>query len=71
MSSMNSPIFVLSTGRCGTLWFQRFLQRSNEIEAFHRYRGRKSKYRNDMSFVLEQNHAYYHVVRNLDPDPKT
>ncbi len=64
MDAMNSPIFVLSTGRCGTLALQRFLHHSNEVKAFHRYRGRASKYWNDMSFVLEQNYAYYNVVRN-------
>jgi hypothetical protein len=66
----DGPIFMLSTGRCGTLALQRFLQRSNEIEAFHRYRGRKSKYRNDMSFVLEQNYAYYHIVQDPVCEPK-
>jgi len=63
---MTSPVFVLSTGRCGTLALQRVLQRSHQIEAFHRYRGRKAKYRNDMSFVLEQNYAYYHVLKSPD-----
>jgi len=39
-----------------------------EFEAFDRYRGRGSKYRNDMSFVLEQNYAYYNVLRDPDCD---
>jgi len=65
---MNRPIFVLSTGRCGTFALQQFFQRSNECEAFHRYRGRGSKYRNDMSVVLEQNYAYYNVLRDPDCD---
>jgi Sulfotransferase family len=55
----STPVFVLSTGRCGTLSLQRFLKRSSQVEAFHRYRGRRSRYRNDMSFVLEQNLFYY------------
>jgi hypothetical protein len=67
---MKSPVFVLSTGRCGTLALQRFLQRSQQIEAFHRYRGRAAKYRNDMSFVLEQNYAYYHVLKSPDSGGK-
>ncbi len=59
---MATPVFVLSTGRCGTLALQRFLQRSKGVEAFHRYRGRGARYRNDMSFILEQNFAYHRVL---------
>jgi hypothetical protein len=67
---MKRAVFVLSTGRCGTLALQRFLRRSDQIEAFHRYRGRKAKYQNDMSFVLEQNYAYYQVLKSPDSGAK-
>jgi hypothetical protein len=58
------PVFVLSTGRCGTLALQRFFQQSPLIEAFHRYRGRAATYRNDMTIMLEQNYAYYEIIQN-------
>jgi hypothetical protein len=63
---MSNPIFFLSTGRCGTLALQRFLKKSDCVEAFHRYRGRGSEFCNDMSFVLEQNYAFYHALRDGD-----
>ncbi|MFB6347301.1 MAG: sulfotransferase [bacterium] len=63
------PVFILSTGRCGTLLNQRFFQNSEQVESFQRYRGRSSEYRNDMSFILEQNWAYHRIVTNPDPNP--
>lgn len=57
------PVFILSTGRCGTLALQRFIQQSDRLEAFHRYRGRAADYRNPMSLLLEQNYTYYRVLR--------
>lgn len=65
---VHSPIFVLSTGRCGTLALQRFFNQSEGIEAFHRYRGRRAEYRNDMSILLEQNYAHYRVLSDPSPD---
>lgn len=46
---------------------QRFFQQSSSVEAFQRYRGRWAEYRNDMSFILEQNYTYYKVIRPDDP----
>ena len=56
--------------RTGTLAMQRFLTRSNQVEAFHRYRGRLDKYWNDMSYVLEQNFAYYQALSEDNEDKK-
>lgn len=63
-----SPLFVLSTGRCGTLSLQKFLNRQAGHEAFHRGRV-EGPYRNPVRIIYEQNFAYYHVVRPEQPDP--
>jgi hypothetical protein len=66
------PVFVLSTGRCGTLALDRLLGRSAEAEPFHRPRVRWSKrkfsrYHNDLTIILEQNFIYHKVVNAPDP----
>lgn len=68
------PVFVLSTGRCGSLALERLLRRSRETEPFHRprvllSRGRFSRYRNDLTIVLEQNFTHYHVTVADEPAP--
>lgn len=54
--------FVLSTGRCGTLFLQRLLERSRRVESFHRLRPRGDRYRNDLSIVQEQNFTFHRVL---------
>ena len=45
------------------------LNQSSTIEAFHRYRGRKSKYWNRMGILLEQNYAYHTLIHTPTPNP--
>jgi hypothetical protein len=61
---MHAPVFVLSTGRCGTLALQRFLLHAAPVEPFHRARGRFARYRNDMQILVEQNYAHFEVLLN-------
>lgn len=66
------PVFVLSTGRCGTSALQHLLERSDEAEAFHEPRVQLrrlqfSRYRNHLKIIMEQNFTYYHVTTAKNP----
>lgn len=57
----NDPVFVLSTGRCGTLGLHEFLSKSGQIMSFHTL--------HNQLLPTDRNHVLYRIIEgSLDKD---